>query len=166
MKFLSSLFCAMVLSIVFILSLGLIFKCDHENMGRVFDFQPENSTALNYVKSKCYDCEKGFHTTLFRDAPPDDEYIDVIKEHCKDKTFISGEYDTITATVMFPDYDAIETKIQCYVQQGNTKVCFPVEFNGEYEDEVSLLQEGDEITFYGKSSDTGLSWTDCELIAE
>lgn len=166
MKFIASLCCAMVLSIMLILLLGLVLKCDHNNIIEVYSFQPENSTAMSYVKSVCEDCGQGIHSTLFRDTPPDEKYIDVIKEHCKDEIFVKGEYNTIQATVTILDYDTQKTKINCSVWQDDIKVFFSVTFKGEYEEAVSLLQAGDEITFYGKSALEGLSWTDCELIRE
>lgn len=166
MKFISSLFCGIILSMMLILLLGLVLKCDHNNIIEVYSFQPEKSTAMSYVKSVCEECNQRFNLTLFRDTPPDDIYIDVIGEHCEDKTFVKGEYDTVKATVTLGDYDVQKTKIDCSVWQDDVKVYFSVTFKGEYEEAVSLLQSGDEITFYGKSALTGLSWTDCELIME
>lgn len=166
MKFISSLCCAIILSIILILSLGLILKCDHTNIIEVYSFQPENSTAMSNVKSVCEECGQRFHMTLFRDTPPDETYIDVIEEHCKDEIFVKGEYDTIKASVTVLDYDSSKTKINCSACQDGVEVYFSVTFKGEYEEAVSLLQLGDEITFYGKSALMGLSWTDCELIME
>lgn len=166
MKFLSSLFGGIILSVILLLLLGLALKCDHTNVIEVYSFQPDNSTATSYVKSVCEECNQSFHTALFRDTPPNETYMDVIAEHSMDKTFVKGEYDTIKAAVTILDYDATETKINCKVRQGDVIVNFPVKFKGEYEDAVSSLQEGDEITFYGKSALKGLSWTDCELIME
>ena len=166
MKFISSLFCGIILSIILVLSLGLVLKCDHANIIEVYSFQPEKSTAMSYVKSVCEECEQSFHSTLFRDTPPDETYIDVIGEHCNDKTFVKGEYDTLKATVTLGDYDVRKTKISCCAWRDDVKVYFSVTFKDEYEEAVSLLQSGDEITFYGKSALKGLSWTDCELIME
>lgn len=166
MKFLSSLIGGIILSVILLLLLGLFLKCDHANKIEVYWFQPDNSTAASHVKLVCEECNQGFQTTLFRDTSPNETYIDVIAEHSKDKKFVKGEYDTIKATVRYHDYDATETKISCFVEQGAVVVNFWVEFKGEYEDVVSSLQEGEEITFYGKSALKGLSWTDCELITE
>lgn len=166
MKFLSSLCSGIILSIVMILLLGMAVKCDHNNIIEVYSFQPENSTAMSYVKSFCEDCGQRFHLTLFRDAAPDEKYIDVIEEHCKDEIFVKGEYNTIMATVTVLDYDAQKTKINCSVQQDGVEVYFSVAFKEEYEETVSLLQVGDEITFRGKSASMGLSWTDCEIITD
>lgn len=164
MKFITSLCCAILLSIILILLLGLILKCDHNNIIEVYSFQPESSTALSYVKSVCEDCEQGFHTTLFRNTPPDEKYISVIEEHCKDEIFVKGGYNTMQATVTLLDYNTHKTEINCSVQQHDVKVYFSVAFKEEYEETVSSLQVGDKITFYGKSALESLSFTDCELI--
>lgn len=164
MKFLASLFCGMFLSIILILLLGLVLKCDHNNIIEVYSFQPEKSTAVSSIKSKCADCGQSFSLTRFRDNPPNETYIDVIKEHCDDKTFIKGEYDTIKATVVYPDYDFDRTRINCSIRQDEVDVYFTVDFKSEYEEAVSLLQSGDEITFYGKSALKGVFWSECELV--
>ena len=156
----------MILSIILMLLLGFILKCDHNNIIDVYSFQPEHSTAMGYVKTKCDDCGKGFGYSLFRDNPTDEKYINVIGEHCKDKIFIEGEYDTVKATVTLADYDFDKTRLNCSVRQGDVEVYFPVTFKGEYEEQVSSIQKGDEITFYGKSALEGLSWIECELITE
>ena len=166
MKFLSSLCCAIILSIVMILLLGMAVKCDHNNIIEVYSFQPENSTAMSYVKSVCEDCGQRFHLTLFRDTAPDEKYIDVIEEYCADKTFVKGEYDTIKARVIILDYFTPKTEIRCGLSHEGIEVYFSVAFKGEYEEAVSLLQVGDEITFRGKSASKGLSWTDCEIITD
>ena len=164
MKFLSSLFSGIFLSILLMLSLSLIFKCEHDNKVTKFSFQPENSTASNYVKIVCDDCNQGFGSARFRDTAPDNSYIDVVKEHTDDKKFVSGEYDTVRAKVVRHDYDSTKTEIYCCVEQGNVEVYFSVKFKSEFDEAVSSLQEGDMITFYGKSSTTGLSWTNCEIV--
>lgn len=164
MKFLASLFGAMFMGIVFCLLLGFALQCEHENMIKVFSFQSENSTATGYVKSACDECNYSKDMVMFRDTPDDKSYIDAIKEHCADKTFVSGEYDTVTAKVFIPDVESDKTELRCRVRQGDVEVYFTAMFKGEYEDAVSLLQKGDEITFCGKSSAKGLSWTDCELV--
>lgn len=166
MKFLSSLFSGIFLSILLMLCLALIFKCEHTDKTTVFAFQSENSTAANYVKIVCDDCKQRFGGAIFRDTAPDNSYIDVVKEHTDDNEFVSGEYDTIRVKVVRHDYDSTKTKLQCCVQQGDIEVYFSVEFKSEFDDAVSSLQEGDEITFYGKSSTTGLYWTECEIVLE
>ena len=160
-KFISSLIIMMIICIISILSLGLILKCDHDKIIEIYTFQPENSTALSYSKSICDDCRQRVHLALFSDTPSDERYIDVIEEHCEDKTFVKGEYDTIKATVTALGYGNPKTKILCSVSQDDVIVYFSVKFKEEC---VSSLAKGDEITFYGKSALKGLSWTDCELI--
>ena len=165
MKFFLSLFSGIFISILLVIAAAFIFKCDHTDKITSFAFQPEKSTAMSSVKTICEDCNQRFYFQRFSDKPSDSSYIDIIKEHTEDNEFVNGEYDTIRAKVVFPDYDSLKTKIRCCVQQGNVYVYFSVEFKDEFEGAVSLLQEGDEITFYGRSALTGLSWTDCELVA-
>lgn len=162
MKFLSSLIGGIFLSIILMLLLGFILKCDHTNIIAVYSIQPEKSSAMSYVKSKCAECKQTVGSTSFSE----ESYTDAIKEHCEDKTFIRGEYDTVKATVVLPDYDYDRTRIICKVRQDAVEVNFTVEFKEEYEEAVSLLQSGDEITFYGRSASKGLFFADCELIVE
>lgn len=166
MKFLLRLWGGMLLGIVLLLLLGLFLKCDHNKIIEEYSFQPEDSTAMSHVRSVCEDCGQRFHMTLFRDNSPDENYMDVIAKHSADRTFVKGEYDTIKAIVTLPDYKETETEIHCMARQDDVKVYFCVGFKREWEDAVSELQEGDEIVFYGKSALTGLSWTNCELLAE
>lgn len=166
MKFMLSLFSGIFISIVLLILAAFIFKCDHTDKITSFSFEPEKSTATSYVKTRCEDCNQRFYYQSFRGNPSDTSYIDIVKEHTADNEFVNGEYDTINAKVRFPDFFSPETEITCYIQKGNTYVYFSVEFKGDYEEAVSLLQEGDEITFYGKSALTGLSWVDCELITK
>ena len=166
MKFMLSLFSGIFISIVLLILAAFVFKCDHTDKITSFSFQPEKSTAASSVKTLCEDCNQRFYFQRFRDEPSNGSYMDIVEEHTDDNEFVKGEYDTIRATVVFPDYDSMKTKIRCSVQKGNTYVYFSVEFKGDYEEAVSLLQEGDEITFYGKSALTGLSWADCELVTK
>ena len=166
MKFLSSLCSGIILSIVMILLMGMAVKCDHNNIIKVYSFESEKSTAMNSVKTVCDECGENFSLTLFRDTPPDEMYIDVVEEYCDDKRFVKGEYDTIKARVIVLDYFTPKTEIRCGLSHGGVEVYFSVAFKEEYEEAVSLLQVGDEITFSGKSASMGLSWTDCEIITD
>ena len=166
MKFLSSLCSGIILSIVMILLMGMVVKCDHDNIIKVYSFESEKSTAMNSVKTVCDECGENFNLTLFRDTPPDEKYINVIEEYCADKRFVKGEYDTIKARVIILDYFTPKTEIRCGLSHEGSEVYFSVAFKGEYEEAVSLLQVGDEITFRGKSASMGLSWTDCEIITD
>ena len=164
MKFLASLVGTMVLCVMCLLLFGLFSRCEHEVVIDSFVFQPENNTAYSYTQRICENCNQTFTTYLFKGTPSNTGYVDVISENCEDKTFVIGEYDTITAKVSLADYDSLKTQLSCYVQEGNVDVWFIVEFKSEYEDAVSMLQEGDEVTFYGKCSDKTVHWTDCELV--
>lgn len=166
MKFLVNLCFTIFGVILLILLFGLGSKCWHNNKVTTFSFQPESSTAMSVMTVECKNCDKRDKLIGFHGTPVDKSYIEAVKEHTDDKEFVSGEYDTIRARVIHPDYDPLETKIRCCIQQGEVIVNFSVEFKSEYEESVSSLRTGDEITFYGKSSTTGLSWTDCELITD
>ena len=164
MKFLTSLLCSVILSILLMLTLGLVLKCDHNNIIEVYSFEPEKSTAMNSIKTVCEECGQSFSLSRGYGVPSDKKYLIFVGEHCVDKTFTNGEYDTIKATVTVIDYFTPITEIRCSVCQDGVKVYFSVDFKEECEEAVSLLQVGDEITFRGKSALKGLSWTDCELI--
>ena len=166
MKFISSVVAVMIICVILFISLGLIFKCDHTRVIEVFTFQPENSRALSYSKSYCDECRKCLHTALFQGSPTNESYIDAVEEHCGDKSFVKGEYDIVKAEVLSKNYNSSQAKIRCTIKHGDVQANFSVVFKGEYKEAVSLLETGDEITFYGKSALTGLSWTDCELITE
>ena len=49
-------------------------------------------------------------------------------------------------------------------ENDNVIVGFSVQFRDEFEEEISLIKEGDEITFRGKLYEEGFGWTDCELV--
>lgn len=166
MKFIASLIGGMFLSIILMLLLGLVLKCDHDNIVEYYSFKPEKSVAYDYVKSVCDDCGQGFSVTSFYDTFPEERYTDVVREHCEDKTFIKGEYDTIKAKVVYPDYDYDRTRINCSIRQDDVDVYFTVEFKNEYEEAVSVLDSEDEITFRGRSALKGLFFTDCELLTK
>ena len=166
MKFLLSLISGMLMAVMLLLLVGFLLRCEHENTITTFVFQSENSTALNYVKTICDGCNQVLSTGVFRGTPAINTHTTALEEHIADNKFISGEYDTVRAKVVSPDYHSTKTKIRCGIQTGNCRVYFPVEFKNEFEESVSLLQEGDEITFYGKSALTGLSWTDCEIVTK
>ena len=52
----------------------------------------------------------------------------------------------------------------CKVEKDNIIAGFSVQFRDELEEEISLIKEGDEITFRGKLYEEGFGWTDCELV--
>jgi hypothetical protein len=141
-------------------------KCEHEDVGKMFSFQPQNSTATSYVKSFCTNCDEKFGYKIFRGTPTDTSYLEPIKVHSDVSEIVGEEYYTITAIVTLADYEFNKTKIRCEVQSENVEVNFCAEFREEYEESVALLQEGDIVTFRGRFYDDGCGFTDCELIAK
>lgn len=139
-------------------------ECKH---GKIFSFQSKDSTAMSYIKPWC---KSGtcYHLgySLFRGTPTDLSYLDVIGQYSDSDNILCGEYYTITATVTHADYDFQRTRISCEVRSDDIIVCFSVEFRGEFEEEVSLLTEGDEVTFRGRFYDEGCGFTDSELIGK
>lgn len=141
-------------------------KDEHKHV-KIFSFQFQGSTASSYVKpwcksGRCYNL--GY--TLFRGTPSDLSYLDVIKEHIGVDEIVGGEYYTVTAIISVADYNFQKTRISCKLQNEDIIVGFSVEFRDEFEDAVSLLDEGDEVTFRGRYYDEGCGFTDCELITE
>ena len=139
--------------------------CEHE-MGKIFAFQFQESTANSNITPFCKKCNHYFGYSLFRGTPEDSSYLEVIKAHIGEDEIIGGEYYTVTAIVTLADYNADKARISCKVQNEDVIVGFSVEFKGEFEDALNLIQEGDEITFRGRFYDTGCGFTDCELIVE
>lgn len=143
-----------------------LYGCDHEEMGSIFSFQFENSTAASYIKPYCKNCDTyfGYNSVRFRGTPNDLSYLDVIRQYVDRPDIEGGKYYTMTANVLLGDYDIYRTRIKCEVERDGIVVCFSVEFQEEFEERVSLLQKGDEITFRGRLYDEGFGWTDCELL--
>ena len=141
-------------------------KCEHENVDEYFSFQFQNSTASSDLKWICADCYKEMNRARFRGTPTDTSYLEAIAEHSNESDIVGGEYYTITATVTLADYDHTKTRITCSVRNEDTVVGFSVEFKEEFEEIVSSIQEGDEVTFRGRFYDVGCGFTDAELITE
>ena len=158
MKFILSLIIGMFLSILLILFLGFVLKCEHNNKITSFSFQPEYSTAASSVKEVCEECNQIFDVGRFRGKPSDDSYIDVIEKH------IDG--GMVTATVSMPYYEKRRKQITCKISEGDIVVYFYAAFKEEYESYLESLSVGDEITFSGKRSDTALYWTECEIVTK
>lgn len=159
---------AMFVLLVVVLTVGIVSatpKCEHEEMGTWFSFQPQNSTAASSMKPFCINCNQSFDAEIFRHTPNDSSYLEAIKVHSDASEIVGGEYYTITATVVLEDYDTTKTKIRCEVRSEKVIVDFSVEFREEFEESVALLEEGDEITFRGRLYDEGCGWTDSELIS-
>ena len=167
MKFITSLLTVCFLCILSILIVGAVFACDHEAVENHFSFQPQKSTADSWSKLICRDCHQSMATyKSFRGTPNDTSYLEAIKVHGKASEILPGEYYTITATVTLADYNFDKTVIRCKVQSDNIIVNFSVEFRGEFEEAVGLLEEGDEVTFRGRFYDKGCGFTDSELITK
>lgn len=164
MKFLISLITAACVSILAVLIIFTPEKCEHKEMGKIFSFQPQNSTACSYSKQFCKNCNKYFGYTSFKVAPDDTSYLEVVKEYIDDDEIFAGEYYIMTAVLELSDYNVDKTRIRCKIESEDTIVSFSVLFQDKFEDSVASLQEGDEIKFRGRLYDEGFGWTDCELI--
>lgn len=164
MKFLLSIVSGCLLSVLAILIIFTPPKCEHEEMGKIFSFQFQNSTAMSSIKPFCENCNNYFGYTHFRGTPNDTSYLEVVKELIDSDEVIGGEYYTMTATLTVPDHEVDKTRIRCKIEKENIIVSFSVQFREEFEESVGLLQEGDEVTFRGKLYDEGFGWTDCELL--
>ena len=155
---------AEIVIIIVTMSVCIPPKCDHKEIGKMYSFQFENSTADHYVKPYCLNCGETFKSTSFRGTPVDNSFREAIAEHSDSIEIVGGEYYTVTAIVTLGDYDIHKTRINCKVQNETTIVAFSVEFGEGFEEAVALLEKGQEITFRGRFSDNGCSFTDCELI--
>ena len=164
MKFILSVMSACCISVLAILIIFTPDKCEHEEMGKIFSFQYQNSTAYSDIKPFCKNCNHYFGYTGFRGTPNDDSYLKVIKDYIDSDEVIGGEYYRMTATLVLSDYDVDKTRIRCEIESEDTIVYFSVQFRDEFEESVSSIQEGDKITFRGRLYDGGFGWTDCELI--
>lgn len=133
-------------------------------MIKMFSFQFENSTAVSHLEPRCKNCNHYFGYTAFRGTPKDLSYLELVKQNIDERNIKAGEYYTMRAVVSLEDYDVNRTRIRCKVESDNTIVGFSVEFREGFEEQISLLQKGDEITFRGRLYDNGFGWTDCELL--
>lgn len=154
----------MILLIILALVIFTPPKCDHTEKVGYFLFKTPNGTSNSSVKYYCADCDKYLGYNMFDNTPNDLSYLDVLRESNNGNDLIGGEYYTMSAIVSVGDYSSLTTSIRCKVKGNDNVVFFSVEFRDEFEDVVGTLNEGDEITFRGKFSDLGCSFTDCELI--
>lgn len=155
-----------VLALILVVITSPLYICEHEEIGTIFSFQSENSTTKSSYKPYCKNCEEYFGYTRFIGTPDDLSYLEAVKPNIEGNEVKAGEYQTMTAVVSLADYNADKTRIRCKVENEEVIVGFSVEFRGEFEEQVSFLQEGDEITFRGRLYDNGFGWTDCELLNE
>lgn len=166
MKFIMGLLLGCVSLVLVLLLVSYNAVCDEHEMGKIFSFQFQDSTATSNVKPYCEKCNTYFQPKLFRGTPTDTSYLDVIDEHMDGDEILGGEYYTMTATVAVADYDFDKTRIQCKVKKDHIIVGFSVEFQEGFEETVALLKEGDTVTFRGRYYDEGCGFTDAELIIE
>ena len=156
-----------ILALVFMTVVAMIAPscnpCEHAETQMVYSFQFENSTAASSMKQVCKECKETLHIESFRARPTDPSYMTLIKEHSDSDEIIAGEYYTVTAIVSLGDYDSLKTRIDCKLENDDMKMVFSVEFREEFEEVVSLVEKGDEITFRGQFYDTGFK--DAELIS-
>lgn len=166
MKYIMSVLTTCIVAVLLLLVIFTPPKCEHEEIGKIFSFQPQGSTAPSVVHRYCVNCDNPSvdRPSLFKGNPTDLSYLEVVREHSDSDEIVGGEYYTMTATVIYGDYDFDKTRVTCMVQGGNIKVSFSVEFREEFAESVALLQAGDEITFRGRYYDTGCGFTDCGLI--
>ena len=155
---------AFLLTIVLLLIVCAPDKCEHEVMGKSFSFQSQNSTATSFLRPFCADCDEDFGYEAFRGTPADTSYLDVVAVHSSADKIEHGNYYTMIAKVVQRDFYFNKSEIVCKVQDGEIVVFFFAEFLDEYDRDVSLLQEGDIVTFQGRFYDEGCGFTDCELI--
>lgn len=145
-------------------SVRIPWVCYHEEKGKMFSFQFENSTAMSYIQPFCKNCTHYFGYSHFRDTPSDISYLGAVEEYILEDGIFGGRYCTMSATVALRDYDVTRTRVRCQIQNDDIIVNFSVEFREEFDEAVSAMSEGDEITFRGRLYDKGFGWTDCELI--
>jgi hypothetical protein len=163
-KVVTSLILVITIVIIALPIIGMTLQCEEHDIVTMFSFQPYNSTADSSVKSYCKNCNNYFGRTRFGGTPEDVSYLDVVKEYIDKGEIVGGEYYTMCAIVSLGDYSSTKTKINCGVETGNILVYFSVEFREEFEEQVDLIVEGDEIVFRGRLYDEGFGFTDCELI--
>ena len=167
MKLLTSVVTLCIVAIVGFLMVGEALRCDHEETGTIFSFQPENSTSSNYTQSFCKECRTRLEYSNFRGIPQDTSYLEVLKSHSDCRELVTGEYYTVTATVILGDYSVDKTILDCKVENEDIIISFSVEFRDGFEEAVELIEEDSVITFRGKlCNERGLWFTDCELITE
>lgn len=155
--------CILAVVLLFVFSASVV--CPHDEMRYVFAFQFDGSTAASRIKPVCKNCSQYFEATRFRGTPNDLSYLEVVKEYISEDEIVSGGYHTMTATISIREHDATKTRLNCRVSNEDIEVHFSVEFREGFEESVSSLQIGEQITFRGRLDDTGFGWTDCELLS-
>ena len=163
--FITTIVMVFILAVILLLVFSASVVCPHEEMCKVFAFQFDGSTATSHIKPVCKNCSQYFEATRFRGTPNDLSYLEVVKEYIVEDEIVSGGYHTMTATVTIREHDTMRTRLNCSVGNEDIEVHFSVEFRGEFEEAVSALQIGEQITFRGRLDNTGFGWTDCELLS-
>ena len=166
LKFFVTLFYLFFFAIVVAVLFAVMTKCEHTETVVKYSFQFEGSTANSYYKTYCKNCYDDLKTTIFRGTPEDTPYLDVISKHSDSAEIIGGQYYIMTATVTLGDFDFQNTRISCKVVDDDIEVYFSVEFFPEFEEQVSTIETGDIVTFYGRFYEEGCGFKDCKLISE
>ena len=164
--YVASIVTACVLFLVAVVGIVSVTKCEHERVEKHFAFQFQDSTADSRLSWVCADCYQDIRRARFRGTPTDTSYLNVIAEHSDGNDIVGGEYYTMTVTVTLADHDSTKTRINCQVRNNDIVVGFSVEFKDGFEELVSSIQRGDEVTFRGKFYDVGCGFSDAELITE
>ena len=158
------------LIVLIVAPLFLLFApkpCDHEEVLRYY-FSTDDSTVHNDVCGFCTKCDTRLTPySLFQGELVDKSYLAALKEHSDGSEIIPGEYYTVTATVPlgYMGYEGT-MGLACEVENEDFLIRFNAAFRGEFKEQISLIEEGQEITFRGRFNDTGCGFTDCELLSE
>ena len=169
MKYIASVFWTMFFSVIAII-LGVIIltpKCKHEEVREVYSFRSPGIISykdIGQIKRYCKDCDYYLGIYYLYGTPVEKPYLDPLRECSGENELVDGEYYTMKAIVTLDYFDRSNQRIYAKVQNENVVLLFNVSFQEGYEEELELLQVGDEITFRGKFDGVGYNWTDCELI--
>ena len=159
-----------ILALVFMTVVAMIAPscnpCKHEDMVERYHFVAYNVSGNNSVREYCRDCGEAFPLTNIGDTPEDQSYLEAIREHSDGSAIVPGEYYTVTVIVTLRDIEADCTRLGCKVENNDFIVIFDVDFREEFEEVVSLIEKGDEITFRGRFYDEGCGFKDAELITD
>ena len=169
MKYISTVFWSMFLTVVAIILAAVIFtpKCRHEEVRAVYSFRSRSVISYKdtgHIKWYCKDCDYYLGIDYLYGTPADKPYLDPLREYSGENELVDGEYYTMKAVVTSDIFDNSHQRIYAKVQNENVTLAFTIAFREGYEEELKSLQAGDEITFRGKFEAVGYDWTDCELI--
>lgn len=166
MKFFASLFLMCIFLPIIFLVVFTPEKCEHEEVTR-YVFTSYDSTGNSSVAKFCKKCDKRLtYHSLFKGDLVDKSYLNVIKEHSDGSEIVPGEYYTVTATAPLGSINGTPNRLylHCEVENEDFIIRFVVDFREEFREVVTLVEEGEEITFRGRFYDEGCGFTDAELI--